>query len=103
MWNLILTMYKLLKKIPKVWYISKIYCTFASLKVSIYIINNLIVYELWHMYVVTTASLAVHVRASAQLRQFLRVRSILSTLISAQSVVLVQVFVLLRLSAFPNI
>ncbi len=42
-------MYKLLKKIPKVWYISKISCTFASLKVSIYIINNLIDYELWHM------------------------------------------------------
>ena len=50
----------------------------------------------------TTASLAVHVRVSAPLRQFLRVRSIQSIPISAQSVVLVHLFVLQRLLAFPN-
>ena len=45
---------------------------------------------------------AISVRVSAPLRQFLRVRSILSIPISAQSVVLVQVYVLLRPSACPN-
>ena len=50
----------------------------------------------------TIVSLAVLVRVSAPLRQFLRVRSILSIPISAQSVVLVQVYVLLRPSACPN-
>ena len=50
----------------------------------------------------TTASLAVHVKVSALLRQFLRVRSIQSIPISAQSVVLVHLFVLLRQSACPN-
>ena len=50
----------------------------------------------------TTVSLAVLVKVSAPLRQFLRVRSIQSIPISAQSVVLVQVFVPLRPSACPN-
>ena len=54
------------------------------------------------MELVTIVSLAVLVRVSAPLRQFLRVRSILSIPISAQSVAHVQVYVLLRLSACPN-
>ena len=54
------------------------------------------------MYLVTIVSLAVLVRVSAPLRQFLRVRSILSIPISAQSVAHAQVYVLLRPSACPN-
>ena len=54
------------------------------------------------MYLVTTASLAVHVRVSAPLRQFLRVRSILSIPISALSAVLALAYVPLRLSVWVN-
>ena len=50
----------------------------------------------------TTASLAVHVRVSAPLRQFLRVRSILSIPISALSAVLALAYVPLRLSVWVN-
>ena len=41
-YNIISTLYKLSKYIPKNWYISKKICTFASSKLSIFSINNLI-------------------------------------------------------------